>query len=82
MDPVLYQIGCGEVKKGHNINLKLLESDRARIAETMERQLHARVMTIELYIMSFEYTAEVPYQLYKVLLRSRHTHTWNKAWNI
>ncbi|KAG1136179.1 hypothetical protein G6F37_011699 [Rhizopus arrhizus] len=41
IDFVLYydgkRIGCGEVKKDHNISFKLLESDRARIAETMKR---------------------------------------------
>lgn len=78
------RIGCSEVKKDHNIHFKLLESDRARIAETMKRQLRVRIMasksekemitfgifcsghTIELYIMSFNSKAEVPYQLYKI----------------
>ncbi|KAI9468468.1 MAG: hypothetical protein EXX96DRAFT_590738 [Benjaminiella poitrasii] len=37
------EIGCGEVKV-YNDNYSLLDNDRARIAETMKRQLHVRIM--------------------------------------
>lgn len=37
------EIGCGEVKVC-NHNSSLLDNDRARIAETLKRQLHVRIM--------------------------------------
>ncbi|CAO3700154.1 unnamed protein product [Rhizopus stolonifer] len=36
------EIGCGEVKVG-NVTHSLLENDRARIIETMKRQMHVRI---------------------------------------
>lgn len=37
------EIGCGEVKVC-NDNPSLLDNDRARIAKTLKRQLHVRIM--------------------------------------
>ncbi|KAI9262507.1 hypothetical protein EDC94DRAFT_95845 [Helicostylum pulchrum] len=101
LDFILYsngiEIGCGEVKICDEEDTELIENVPARMAETMKRQLHIRILncrdekemktfgilfkdhTIELYTMSFNRNAELPYQLYKVMIlkipNSRSTYT-------